>query len=75
MGKLDATIDSQSLSYLKEQNYLNIYSKDDYNGLKSEVSQMENLSSQISSEKEQFQKERSEIFTSYFIGWFLRIQN
>ena len=61
MGKLDVTIDTQSLNYLKEQNYLNVYSKDDYNGLKSEVSQMENLSSQISSEKEQFQKERSEL--------------
>ncbi len=61
MGKLDVAIDSQSLNYLKEQNYLNVYSKDDYNGLKSEVSQMENLSSQISSEKEQFQKERSEL--------------
>ena len=61
MGKLDTTIDSQSLNYLKEQNYLNIYSKDDYDGLKSEISQMEELSRQISSEKEEFQKERAEL--------------
>lgn len=54
MGKLNTTIDSQSLTYLKDQGYMEIYSQGDYDALKAEIAQQDQISTQMANMKKEF---------------------